>query len=343
MDLTAQALVDPDLYRRTLEPLLADDDFAAIVLGIIQTDQATAARKFPFIIDAVKAISPNKPVIFAGLDDGAEFSRDYVAGLREIGVPYFPSADRVFRALRHLSRLAERDFAAGDAAPYSLSDLPVGTVPEYRAKQLLGPAGIPFPKGGFAANLDNAKAVAAEVGYPVVLKAQAAALSHKSDAGGVILGIADDAALSEAWSRLYANVEAYSPGLKLDGALIEGMGARGTELIIGAKNDPEWGPVILVGFGGVQAELLKDVRLLPHDLSREAINAELRALKSGAILDGFRGSPALDVDAVADVVAALGSVLAGTPAIREIDLNPVVVYPKGQGAVALDALILADG
>jgi acyl-CoA synthetase (NDP forming) len=177
----------------------------------------------------------------------------------------------------------------------------------------------------------------------VVLKAQAAALSHKSDAGGVLLNIADDAALEAAWTKLYANVAAYSPGLALDGALIEGMGARGTELIIGAKNDPEWGPVILVGFGGVQAELLKDVRLLPHDLSRDAITAELRSLKSAAILDGFRGSPALDMDAVVDIVVALGRVLSGTPAIREIDLNPVVVYPKGRGAVALDALILADG
>lgn len=156
MDLTAQALVDPDLYRRTLEPLLADDDFAAVVLGIIQTDQATAARKFPFIIDAVRAIAPDKPVIFAGLDDGAEFAPDYIDGLRDIGVPYFPSADRAFRALRHLTRAAERDYAAGNAAPVALADLPIGTVPEYRAKALLGPAGIPFPKGGFAADLDDA-------------------------------------------------------------------------------------------------------------------------------------------------------------------------------------------
>ena len=128
----------------------------------------------------------------------------------------------------------------------------------------------------------------------------------------------------------------------LDGVLVEAMGARGTELIVGARNDPEWGAVILVGFGGVQAEILQDVRLLPPDLTHEAIVAELRLLKSGALLDGWRGAPALDVDAVADIIAATGRLLLGTPGIREIDLNPVVVYPKGQGAVALDALILAD-
>ncbi len=342
MDLTAQALVDPDLYRRTLIPLIADDSYAALVFGIIQTDPATAARKFPYIIDAVKALAPSKPVIFAGLDDGAPVPADYVDGLRAIGVTYYPSPDRAFRALRHLLRRAERDFARADAAPIAL-DVPRGVIPEYRAKQLLAPVGIPFPAGGFAADVAEAKAVAARVGYPVAIKAQAAALSHKSDAGGVILNIADEPALEAAWDRLYGNVADYDAGIALDGAQVEAMGKRGVELIVGARNDPDWGPVILVGFGGVTAELLHDVRLLPVDLTRQAIIAELRALKQGALLGGYRGSPALDVDAVADLIGNLGRVLAGTPAIREVDLNPVVVYPRGKGVVALDALILAEG
>lgn len=340
MDLTAQALVDPDLYRRTLIPLLADDAYAALVFGIIQTDPATAARKFPYIIDAVAGLNPTKPVIFAGLDDGAPVPAEYIDGLRAIGVTYFPSPDRAFRALRHLLRGAERDFARADATPVAL-DLPGGVIPEYRAKHLLAPVGIPFPAGGFAADVAEAKAVAARVGYPVAIKAQAAALSHKSDAGGVILNIADDAALEAAWDRLYGNVAAYDGTIALDGAQVEAMGKRGVELIVGARNDPDWGPVILVGFGGVTAELLHDVRLLPVDLTKDAIIAELRALKQGALLDGYRGSPALDVEAVADLIANLGRVLTGTPAIREVDLNPVVVYPRGEGVVALDALILA--
>ena len=117
------------------------------------------------------------------------------------------------------------------------------------------------------------------------------------------------------------------------------MGARGLELIVGARNDPEWGPVILIGFGGVQAEVLKDVRLLPPGLPHDAIVAELRALKQGPLLGGWRGAAALDVNAVAAAIEGLGRALLGTPAIREIDLNPVVVYPDG--AVALDALIVA--
>ena len=120
------------------------------------------------------------------------------------------------------------------------------------------------------------------------------------------------------------------------------MGKQGVELIIGAKSDPDWGPVILVGFGGVTAELFQDVRLLPPDLTETAIIGELNQLKSAAMLRGFRGSPALDVSAVAQLIASLGRLLRANPAIRELDLNPLVVYPDGEGVVALDALMLID-
>lgn len=339
MDLTAQALVDPDLYRRTLAPLLADPAYGAVVLAIIQTDEATARLKFEPIIDAVKALSPEKPVIFAGLDDGAPVPQHYIDQLRALNVPYFPSPDRAFRAIARLG--APRDTAKSSGATLSVA-MPSGVIPEYLGKQLLAPLGIPFPNGGFAASIQDAKAVAARIGYPVALKAQSAELSHKSDAGGVILNLADEVALEAAWTKLYADVAAYAPGLKLDGALVEAMGKRGVELIVGARNDPEWGPVILAGFGGVQAEILQDVRLMPADLTREAIMAELRKLKGGALLDGWRGSPALDIAAVAEIVEIIGRLLRGTPSIREIDLNPVIVFAKGEGAVALDALILAD-
>lgn len=340
MDLTAQALVDPDLYRRTLEPLLADELYSALVFGIIQTDEATSLRKFPAIIEAVRALQPRKPVIFAGLDEGAPVPTSLIDGLREVGVTYFPSPDRAFRALRHLARRSERCFERTSVAPVPIA-IPSGIVPEYLAKQLLSPNGVPVPEGGFAATVDQAVAIASRIGYPVALKAQAAALGHKSDAGGVILSIADEDALRDAWTQLYRNVNAYDNRVELDGALVEVMSRRGTELIIGARNDPEWGAVILVGFGGVSAELMKDVRLMPADLPVEQIAAELRALKMGAILDGFRGSAALDVDQVAELASTLGAVLRGTPSVREIDLNPVIAYPSGEGCLALDALILA--
>jgi acyl-CoA synthetase (NDP forming) len=340
VDLTAQALVDPDLYRRSLSALLGDERFSSVVFAIIQTDTATCDLKFPPIIEAIRALKPEKPIVFAGMDDGAPVPPDYIAALRALNVPYFPTPDRVFRAMARLDQHAARDreVSPPDAATLSLPGS--GVVPEYRAKELLAPLGIPFPASRLARTIAEAQAIASDLGYPVVLKAQSPALSHKSDAGGVIVGIGDGAALAQAWTTMEASIAAYSPGLALDGILVEAMGERGIELIIGARNDPEWGPVILVGFGGVQAEILKDVRLLPTDLTRRAIIDELYALKSGALLRGFRGSPPVDVGAVADIVRALGAALHAAPSIREIDLNPVIAYPEGKGAVALDALML---
>lgn len=340
LDLTAQGLVDPDLYYRTLAALFADDRFGAIIAGIIQTDPVTIGIKLPPILRAVRELKPAKPVILVGLDEGAPFSADDLAQLRALNIPYFPSSERAFRALKRLNDHARRDFARADLQPLSLGSYSSGVVPEYRSKALLAPLGIHFPKGAFCQSVEDAVKAARDIGYPVVLKAQSADLSHKSDAGGVILNLGDEAELRAGWERLYANVASYDAGVALDGALIEGMGARGLELIIGAKSDPEWGPVILVGFGGVTAEILQDVRLLTPDLNKEAILKELNKLKQAALLHGYRGSPALDVNAVADMIVTLGRVLIAEPDLREIDLNPVVVYPVGQGAVALDALIL---
>lgn len=341
MDLTAQSLVDTTMFRRTMQPLLVDPAFGSVILAIIQTDEATSRIKFEPIIDAIRTLAPKKPVIFAGLDDGAPVPPEYLAALRELGVPYFPSPDRAFRAIARVT---------GATAVQPVQRAPVtvalpkarGVIPEYAAKEILGPVGIPFPAGALATSIDAAKEIAAKIGYPVALKAQAADLSHKSDAGGVILALENEDALTTGWNRLHANIAAHAPGLALDGVLVEAMGARGTELIVGGRSDPDWGPVILVGFGGVQAEILRDVRLLPPDLSRTEIIAELRKLKSGPLLDGWRGAPPLDVDAVAAIIETLGRVLVGTPAIREIDLNPVIIRPAGQGATALDALILTE-
>lgn len=342
VDLTAQSLVDPGIWHRSLAALIDDDRFGCILLAIIQTDAVTCDLKFPPVIEALERLASAKPIIVAGLDEGAPLSPAYVDGLRTQGVAYFPSNERVLRALAKLDARARRDMSVSDALPTPVAALKteIGVVPEHRSKTILAEIGVPFPSGGLAVTIGDARAAASAVGYPVVLKAQSANLSHKSDAGGVIVGLADESALEAGWARLHDNITRHRPGLLLDGVLVEAMGERGLELIIGARNDPEWGPVILVGFGGVQAEILKDVRLLAPDLSIEAIVAEIGLLKSAALLRGFRGEPARDTEAVAAIVQAIGRLLIAEPSIREIDLNPVVAYPAGQGAIALDALML---
>lgn len=343
LDLTAQGLVDPDIYRRTLHALTGDERIGTIVLDIIQTDAATCDRKFPTIIAALRELNSSKTIVIAGLDEGAAVPAQYVRELRALGMPYFPSPDRAVRALAQLAvAAAQKPPDASRSLLLDRSLLPSGLVPEYRAKALLEPLGFPFPAGGLVQTLEDALQEADRLGYPVVLKAQSAALPHKSDCGAVVLGLKDRESLADGWRQLHANVTRHRPGLILDGVLVESMGRPGVELIIGGRNDPDWGPVVLAGFGGVQAELLRDVRLILPGQGVDQVIEALQGLKAGALLRGYRGSPPLDVAALAELIVRVGELLCGESAIREIDLNPVIVYPTGQGIVALDALILTQ-
>jgi acyl-CoA synthetase (NDP forming) len=199
---------------------------------------------------------------------------------------------------------------------------------------------VPVPAGGLATSVDAALEIAARIGYPVVAKAQAATLAHKSDVGGVLLDIRDEDALRAGWRRLHETISAKRPGLTLDGVLVEQMSRHGVEMVIGARRDPRWGAVLLVGLGGVHVEVLNDVRLLAADLPQDAIAAEIERLKGARLLRGFRGTEPVDVEAVAAVAAAVGRLVRADPRITEIDVNPVIAYPHGNGAVALDALVV---
>jgi succinyl-CoA synthetase beta subunit len=219
---------------------------------------------------------------------------------------------------------------------------PSGVYAEYQGKTWLAQAGLAVPKGALAVSADEAVRIAFEIGFPVVLKAQASELPHKSDVGGVIVGIPDETALREAWLRLHANVARHRPEVQLDGALVEAMGPRGLELVVGAKRDADWGPVVLVGLGGIWIEALKDVRLIPADMAVEDIVVELGRLKAAVVLQGIRGATAVDVNAIARVVAQVGAQMRANPKITEIDINPLVAYPLGAAlpVLALDALVV---
>ena len=340
LDLTAQALIDPDLYPKTIRPLLADDNVGAITLGVIMSSPLLAHRKVAPIVNAVRELKPNKPILFTMLGEEAEVPADVVADLRAAGVPLFRSPERAMRALFRLGQWLALPVA--DPAPVEPTRvrLPAGTIPEYKAKPILAAAGIHVPHSAIATTLEEAKKTAQTLGYPVALKAQAAALSHKSDAGGVALNIADGAALEAAWHLMQDTVAVRRPDLTLDGILVEPMSPRGVEVILGARNDPDWGPVIMVGLGGVMAEIMHDARLMPADLDAAGIATEIRKLRAAALFDGFRGDAPRDVEAVAAMAAALGAFVRRHSEIVEVDVNPVMVLEKGKGAIALDAVIV---
>jgi succinyl-CoA synthetase beta subunit len=213
-------------------------------------------------------------------------------------------------------------------------------VAEYEGKAFLSALAVPVPAGALARDTDAAQEIARRIGFPVALKAQSAALAHKSDAGGVILAIPDEASLSRAWQDLHANIRRARPDLALDGVLVEAMAEPGVEMVVAARRDPRWGPFVLVGLGGIWIEALHDVRLLAADLDRDAIVEELLQLKSAPVLRGLRGAPAADLDAVADIAMRLGALVRGDPHIAEIEINPLAVYAKG--VLALDVLLHVD-
>ena len=213
-----------------------------------------------------------------------------------------------------------------------------GAWPEYAGKALLARLGMPVPRGALAKTLSEAQAIADRIGYPVVIKAQSTELTHKSDVGGVIVGIAGADELATAWRRIEENIAAARPGLVLDGVLVEAMAPPGVEMVVGGRRDPDWGPVIMAGLGGVWVEALHDVRLMPADLSHEAIVAEVGKLKAAGLLTGLRGRPPADVAALADTIALIGALLRGRTEVVEIDINPLVVTPHG--VLALDVLLV---
>jgi len=281
--------------------------------------------------------------VFCALGDTWQLADDVVAAATESPAVYSRSSDRMMRAVALYTRygrlLARR--RAGAASPIAgLPKFGKGAQPEWLGKQALAAAGISVPAGKLARTADEAATVAREIGYPVVLKAQAAALSHKTEAGGVALNLADEAALRAAWDRMMGNVKRVAPDVALDGALVETMSPRGIELMVGAKRDRGWGTVLLLGLGGIWVEALGDVQLLPSGADAAQIREALGKLHAAKLLAGVRGAPPADVDAVVRVVMAIDRLMQTVPEVTEIDVNPLMVHAEGEGATALDALIV---
>lgn len=348
LDYTTIGVRQPGLIGDLLLTMLDDERVGNILLAIPVGPEMAQRDKAEHIVPALGRAT--KPAVLVLTGDGSPVEPFFTAAVAASGVPLFRSADRAMRALRQVATYGEALQRASRADCSQAATLPLpGAVPpngifaEYMGKTWLASAGVPVPQGALATDADHAVRIATEIGYPVVLKAQASELPHKSDVGGVLVGLADEAALRAGWQHLHTNVARHRPELTLDGALVERMGPRGLELVVGAKRDPEWGPVVLVGLGGIWIEALKDVRLIPANMAQADIVVELGRLKAAAVLNGIRGTAGVDLQAIAQVVALIGAQMRANPGITEIDVNPLVAYPAGstQPVLALDALVVA--
>jgi acetate---CoA ligase (ADP-forming) len=341
LDVTAQTAFQRDLVGAAVKPMLDDPGIGSLVVALVGGAGPIPVENARHAIPHFRA-SP-KPVVYSIFAAGSTLAPELEPMLQEPGVPFFRSPEAAVRAVARITAYGKALQTADRRARPSVSPPPLparGTLMEYQGKAWLAAAGIATPPGGLATNFDAAEAIARRIDYPVALKAQSLALPHKSDAGGVILDLNDAAALERGWSELHANIRRSRPDLALDGVLVETMAKRGVEMVVGGRRNPLWGPVLLVGLGGIWIETLHDVRLMPPDLTKDSIADEIGKLRGAALLFGTRGAPPADIGALAQTVARIGALMLGDEAIEEIDINPLMVYPRGQGVLALDALIV---
>ncbi len=342
VDITGQTVTVPGLLERTLAGMLGNGEEqagydmavffpAAALLG------ASVAQQIVNDLIAAHARHPDKPLVVTGLMKPA-----YRAAFRQAGVAVIddPSAAmRAMGALAFFARAAKRPppLRASPAA----TALAAHTYTEHGALQQLAAAGVPVVPSEIAATAALAVQVAQRVGFPVVVKLCSPDITHKSDIGGVRLNLRDAEAVAQAFDDIMANAAKAAPQARCEGVLVAPMVKGGVECILGVNTDPVFGPVVMFGLGGILVEAMRDVsfRLAPIDAAEaRSMIDEIRARR---VLDGMRGAPAADVNALAEGISRLSHFAASNAAtLQSADINPFLVLPQGQGAMALDAVLV---
>jgi acyl-CoA synthetase (NDP forming) len=209
---------------------------------------------------------------------------------------------------------------------------------EVESKQVLHEAGIPVALSVLARDANEAAQAAEKTGFPVVIKVVSPDVAHKSDVGGVRLGLESSEDVEEAFDEIMEAVKAAQPDARIDGVAVQKMAPMGTEVIVGMSKDPQFGPVMMFGLGGILVEVLKDVAFRIVPLEPKDARAMVREIKGFPVLEGVRGQPPSDVAALENLILKLSEFIEAHPEIDELDLNPVFAYPDG--ALAVDARIV---
>jgi acyl-CoA synthetase (NDP forming) len=341
-DLTAQGLNDSGIYTRGIAAMLDDPAVGMLLIATMIGSPTQTAEQADAVLRGVQDHEgPGKPVCYALLGGNREAPPDVLRQIQDRGILLLRSPERALAALR---RVAQRTVALADAARIGPGVAALAAPPqpetlvltEYESKQYLGQHGLAMLPGELAHDAAAAAGLAGRTGYPVAVKAQAAGLVHKSEAGAVALGLESADQVTGAVENMTARLTDWP----VDGFLVEPMAPPGVELIIGAHRDPEWGATILAGLGGVAAEALRDVVLLPGRFDAAMAVHALESLRGAKLLGEFRGAPARDVPAAADLLVRLAEIMAAHPDVQSVDMNPVLILPKGEGALALDATVV---
>lgn len=339
VDVTGQVTAEIDLLEVAADAMLREGGYGSLLVFLaaagltprMQEMQRKLARE-------LRAAFPDRLLMFSTLADAPQ-----QRALEALGALTFPDPGRGLRVLAAMEffRTHWQRAAAPARRPLARIALRPATYNEADALEMLQAHGVPVVPLQRARSREEAMARAGELGFPVVMKVLSADITHKTEVGGVALAIVDAQQAGTAYDRIRASVAAAAPQARVDGVLVAPLVRGGVECILGVQRDPVLGPVLMLGAGGVHVELLRDVVFRVAPVDRDEALQMVRALKTAPLLQGFRGAPPADVDALADAIVQLSDfALAAGDTLESVDLNPFVVLPQSQGARALDAVVV---
>jgi acetyltransferase len=338
-----------DRYQVALDLVLRDPNVDGAVVIVTPQEMTDAEHIARVIVNTVRG--QPKPVLstFMGVIDVSAGVRV----LEENRLPHYLYPEAAVRALAAMHRYARwvsrprvpvKRYHADRQEVSQIIERAHGEarrfLPECESTSVLDAYGFPVLRCTLAQDADKALQAAREIGYPVVLKLMSPDVVHKTEVGGVALNIADDAALSAAYDRMMASLKQHKPDATIWGVLVQQMAAPGKEVILGAKRDAQFGPVIMFGLGGIYVEAFRDVTLRLPPISELSAENMIKSIRAYPMLAGTRGEPPSDLFAIADCLERLSALVTDFPEIEELDINPLLVYPEWQGVKVADVRIL---
>ncbi len=343
---------DPERYRRAGEILVRDPNVRAILVVLTPQAMTAAEETARVVVELARSSGITTFASFMGRAGIAAAIPVFTAG----GIPQFDFPERAVATLAAMLSHSRRLSAPAPVVPEINGDRDVvgaaiaharqagrTFITEESASRIAAAYGIGVPPGGIAKDLAAARLLAAEVGYPVVMKIASPDILHKSDIGGIRVNIADELELAEAYEDILARVRERMEDARIWGVSVQRMMPPGREVIIGVNRDAQFGPLLMFGLGGIYVEVMKDVTFRLCPVTAEEAREMLTEIRGFGLLRGARGQRPADLDAVIDVIVRTSALVSDFPEITELDINPLIVADKGAGAVAADIRIGIGG
>lgn len=343
VDILGDAL--SDRYRFALQQVIEDSHVDGIM--VILTPQAMTEIRETAQVVAEVAAQADIPIIACFM--GEARMEAGIAILEKHNIPNYPYPEQAAKVLKAMSTYRQMKNVPSHECERSEVDtasvrrlfdqvLSEGrlTIGDAEARDILTAYGIPIPPSQVAENAEEAITIAERIGYPVVLKVVSPDILHKTDVGGVRTGLQNADALRDAFDLIYYRTQRYLPEARLRGCLVQKMVPPGLEVLIGMNRDPQFGPLVTFGLGGIYVETLQDVTFRIAPFSRYEAQEMLREIRAHALLDGVRGQPPVDKEALVEAIHRICQLVNDFPEIMELDINPYIVYEQGRGGAAID-------